>query len=196
MALARRALPGVRFPAILWGRRWVAFAKAAVQGPERVLEYLGRYIHRTALTDKAILHCDDTSVTFAYRDSRDHRRKTMTLPAHEFLRRFLQRVPPRGMHRVRAFGLLHPSKRSTLRRLQLLLSHSTLPQAASLGSVSKNNQRQSSHCPHCKTGILRCVRILLPNECIALATTRPVPAAVLARAPPNSTSPINQARAA
>jgi hypothetical protein len=196
LALARRALPGVRFPEIPWGKRWVAFAKAAVQGPQRVLEYLGRYIHRTALTDKAILHCDDTSVTFAYRDSRDHRRKTMTLPAHEFLRRFLQHVPPRGMHRVRAFGLLHPSKRSTLRRLQLLLSHSTPPQAASLGSVSKNNQRQSSHCPHCKTGILRCVRILLPNECIALATTRPVPAGVLARAPPHPIGPISQARAA
>ncbi len=147
MSLALHALPGVKFPEIPWDKRWVAFAKAAVQGPERVLEYLGRYIHRTALTDKAILQCDDKSVTFTYRDSRDHRRKSMTLAAHEFLRRFLQHVPPRGMHRVRAFGLLHSSKRGTLRRLQLLLSHSTPPQTASAKTDPKNNQRRSSPLP-------------------------------------------------
>jgi Putative transposase len=49
-------------------------------------------------------------MTFRYKDSRDHRRKTMTLPAHEFLRRFLQHVPPKGLHRVRAFGLIHPAQ--------------------------------------------------------------------------------------
>jgi len=196
LALARHALPGVRFPEIPWGKRWVAFAKAAVQGPERVLEYLGRYVHRTALTDKAILHCDDKSVTFTYRDSRDHRRKTMTLAAHEFLRRFLQHVPPRGMHRVRAFGLLHSSKRDMLRRLQLLLSHSTPPHAASTKAATKDNQRRSSLCPHCKTGTLRWVRMLLPHECIAPATTLQFPPGGLARAPPHPTVPINPARAA
>ena len=65
---------------------------------------------------------DDRTVTFRYRDSRDHRHKVLTLPADEMLRRFLQHVPPRGMHRVRAFGLLHPAERHTLRRLQLLLA--------------------------------------------------------------------------
>ena len=52
---------------------------------------------------------DDRSVTFNYRDSGDSQRKAMTLPAHEFLRRFLQHVPRKGLHRVRAFGLLHPA---------------------------------------------------------------------------------------
>jgi len=63
-----------------------------------------------------------TNVTFRYRDSRDQQRKTMTLSSDEFLRRFLQHVPPKGFHRVRAFGLLHPEHRDTLRRLQLLLA--------------------------------------------------------------------------
>jgi hypothetical protein len=116
--------------------------------PRASIEYLGRYVHRTALTDKAILHCDDKSVTFAYRDSRDHRRKTMTLDAHEFLRRFLQHVSPRALHRVRAFGLLHSSKRGTLRRLQLLLKSAVPPRAE-----SETTQRRSRRCPHCGTGM-------------------------------------------
>jgi ribosomal protein L32 len=120
--LARRALPQVTFPEIPWGKRWVVFAKPSVQGPQRILQYLGRYVHRTALSDKAIVACDDQTVTFGYRDSRDHQKKTMTLPAHEFLRRFLQHVPAKGLHRVRAFGLLHPAHGLTWKRLQLLLA--------------------------------------------------------------------------
>lgn len=86
------------------------------------MQYLGRYVHRTALSDKAIVACTDQHVSFDYRDNRDHKRKTMRLPAHEFSRRFLQHVAPKGMHRVRAYGLLHSSQQHTLHRLQLLLS--------------------------------------------------------------------------
>ena len=72
----------------------------------------------------------DGRVTFTYRDSRDQTRKRMTLPAHEFLRRFLQHVPTKGLHRARAYGLLHPAHRSTtLKRLQLLLAAESRPAA-------------------------------------------------------------------
>jgi Putative transposase len=64
-------------------------------------------VHKTAIGNHAVLAFDDRTVTFRYTDSRDHRRKQMTLPAHEFLRRLLQHVPPKGFHRVRCFGLLH-----------------------------------------------------------------------------------------
>lgn len=120
--IARRALPGVPLPPIPWEKRWVVFAKPVAHGAEKVLEYLGRYVHRTAMSDRALLAMDDRSVTLRYRDSRDRRHKVLTLPADEMLRRFLQHVPPKGMHRVRAFGLLHPAQRQTLRRLQLLLA--------------------------------------------------------------------------
>jgi hypothetical protein len=130
LTLARRALPGVRFPPIPWGKRWVVFAKPAVQGAEKVLDYLGRYVHRTAMSDKAIVTGDDALVAFTYRQSRDGQRRTMTLPAHELLRRFLQHVPPKGFHRVRAFGLLHPAHRETLRQLQLLLAPRPTPEQA------------------------------------------------------------------
>jgi hypothetical protein len=65
---------------------------------------------------------DDQHVTFRYRDSRDGQNKAMTLPVGGFLRRFLQHVPPKGFHRVRAFGLLHPEHRDRLRQLQLLFA--------------------------------------------------------------------------
>jgi hypothetical protein len=116
LKLARRALPGVAFPYIPRQERWVVFAKPVVYGNDKVLEYFGRYVHRTALSERALLALDDRTVTFRYRDSRDHQRKTMTLAGQEFLRRFLQHVPAKGFHRVRAFGLLHPEYRPTLRR--------------------------------------------------------------------------------
>jgi hypothetical protein len=93
-------------------------------------------------------------------------------------------VPPRGMHRVRAFGLLHASRRITLRRLQLLLARPAPPLALSAKTVPQVNQRRSSRCPHCKTGILRWVRTLLPQECIPIAMTTRRSCGLLARAPP------------
>lgn len=120
LALARRALPTVPFPNIP-DKRWVVFAKPAARSAQQVLDYLGRYVHRTALSDKAILSANH-NVTFRYRRSSDSTQRAMSLPPHEFLRRFLQHVPPQGFHRVRAFGLLHPHYRSELQALQLLLA--------------------------------------------------------------------------
>ena len=163
--LARRALPQVPFPEIPWGKSWVVFAKPVVHGADKVIDYLGRYVHKTALSDKAIVDCDDRTVTFTYRDNRDHRRKSMTLPADEFLRRFLQHVPPRGLHRVRVFGLLHPSRRQTLQRLQLLLA----PRGSSNTSAPSPPVRPRLRCPHCGQPGLRRVRRLSWDERIALA---------------------------
>jgi predicted RNA-binding Zn-ribbon protein involved in translation (DUF1610 family) len=179
--LARRALPGVPFPPIPWDKRWVVFAKPVVQGAEKVLEVLGRYVHKTAISDHAIVAFDDHTVTFRYQDSRDRRRKTMTLPAHEFLRRFLQHVLPRGMHRVRAFGLLHPAHRTTLRRLQLVLA----PRGGA-ESTPEQQPRPRLLCPQCKQASLLLVRRLSPAECITLANALAAAPArhPLARAPP------------
>jgi hypothetical protein len=178
--LARRALPNVPFPEIPWDKRWVVFAKPVVHGADKVLEYLGRYVHRTATSDKAIVACDERAVTFRYRDSRDHRRKTMTLPAFEFLRRFLQHVPPKGFHRVRSFGLLHPEHRTTLQRLQLLLASrrsadiAMPPRPASMKLV----------CPHCHRPALVLIRRFSAADLVAFANTVPTAALDRARAPP------------
>jgi len=161
LALARRALPDVTFPHIPWGKRWVVSARRPVHDPNIVLEYLGRYVHRTALSDKAIVGCTGKDVTFTFRDSQTHQRKTMTLGVHEFLRRFLQHVPPKGMHRVRAFGLLHPSQRHTLRRLQLLLAPRYMP------TRKPPRQRHKPRCRYCQGGTLQLLRRLTPEQCLA-----------------------------
>ncbi len=180
--LARRALPGVAFPPIPWGKPWIVFAKPVVQGAEKVLEYLGRYVHKTALADRAIVASDDRTVTFRYRDSRDQRTKTMTLPADELLRRFLQHVPLRGLHRVRAFGLLHHAHRDTLRRLQLLLA----PRRGSEAPTPERPPRLRLPCPRCGQASLVLLRRLSADECAARTNTAALAPVGLpsARAPP------------
>jgi hypothetical protein len=191
LALARRAVPDVALPDIPWGKRWVVFAKPAVQGADKVLEYLGRYVHRTALSGKAIVGCDDETVTFIYRRVNETQRRSMRLPAHEFLRRFLQHVPPKGLHRVRAFGLLHPRHRETLRRLQLLLGGPPSPKSPSSEGPSPDTASPQSsspdesplRCPQCGDRSLRIIGTISPADCL-LFMAAAASAANPARAPP------------
>ncbi|MFO0590971.1 MAG: transposase [Polyangiaceae bacterium] len=190
--LARRALPGVAIPHIPNDKRWVTFCKPAVQGADKVLDYLGRYVHRTALSGKAIVAQDDETVTFLYRRSGQSSRRAMRLPAAEFLRRFLQHVPPKGFHRVRAFGLLHPSHRPQLRRLQLLLGGPAVRGAtpetptdtwkAAEGQPVKRPSRL--RCRGCGEALLRRVRRLSAEQCITWESRVDSAALERARAPP------------
>ncbi len=86
---------------------WVVYAKRPFAGPEQVLEYLGRYTHRVALSNDRLVDHVDGRVRFHWKDYADHHRpKVMTLDAEEFLRRFLLHVVPKGFMRIRHFGLL------------------------------------------------------------------------------------------
>jgi hypothetical protein len=79
----------------------VVYGTPALQGTEQVLNYLGRYVHRIALTHSRILSTDDGHVRFRDQDAQNQRWRTMTLPAPECIRRFLQQVLPQGFHKVR-----------------------------------------------------------------------------------------------
>ena len=187
--MARSALPDIRFPHIPWDKKWVVYAKASVQAkPDRLIEYLGRYVHRTALTEKRLADCDAQSVTFAYRDSTSGKRKVMTLSGSEFLRRFLQHVPLPGFHRVRAYGLLHPRHRTTWKRLQLLLApkaappsppESASPQTEASAVAPSPGLRTRVLCPACRAGTLRIMARLSPAQLLAAE-----PAMARSRAPP------------
>lgn len=86
---------------------WVVYAKPPFGGPERVLKYLSRYTHRVAISNHRLLFIGDGVVRFAWKDYADHNaHKEMTLPAAEFLRRFLLHVVPRGFMRIRHYGIL------------------------------------------------------------------------------------------
>ncbi|CAN96378.1 hypothetical protein sce6211 [Sorangium cellulosum So ce56] len=152
-----------------------------MQGAEKVIEYLGRYVHKTGISDQDLVDFDDRTGIFRYRDRQDHRRKTITLPAHKFLRRFLQAVPPKGLNRVQAFGLPHPAHRDMLQRLQLSLTPRQRPDLPTL----EPGTRPRSLCPHCGQGSLGLMRRLYPAECVALANVLDADSVVPpARAPP------------
>jgi len=89
--------------------RWYVYAKRPLAGPKAVLAYLSRYTHRVAISNRRLVAADTKTVTFKvknYRINGPGRYKTMTLAAHEFIRRFLIHVLPTGFHRIRHYGLL------------------------------------------------------------------------------------------
>lgn len=108
-------------PAGVWRREWVSFVKHYGHGNDAVLNYLSRYVFRTAISNARILAVDESHVTFRFKDRSTDTWQTMRLPGVEFLRRFLQHVLPRGFHRVRYYGLWHHTKRDLSNRAWLLL---------------------------------------------------------------------------
>jgi hypothetical protein len=88
-------------------KEWVVYAKAPFAGPEQVLDYVGRYTHRVAISNNRLLDIEDGKVTFRWKDYRDdNAQKTMTLEANEFIRRFLLHVLPPGLQRIRYYGFM------------------------------------------------------------------------------------------
>src|SRR5439155_6845927 len=104
-------------------KSWVVYAKKPFGSPQTVLDYLGRYTHRVALSNDRILQVQDGEVTLSYRDRKDSdRKKTMTLEAQEFIRRFLLHVLPEGFMRIRHFGFLaNRAKKQSLAQCRKLL---------------------------------------------------------------------------
>src|SRR2546427_1886155 len=114
------------FLAPLRKAEWVVYAKEPFGGPQAVLAYLSRYTHRVAISNRRLIAADQTGVTFKWKDYRIEgpgRYKTMTLPTHEFIRRFLMHVLPRGFHRIRHYGLLASGNRvANIARVRQLLA--------------------------------------------------------------------------
>jgi hypothetical protein len=157
MELTGKALPEVQLPPSVWEQDWAVYCKPVPQGPHNVLNYLARYVHRVAITNQRIVSIDDGKVTFRYQRSGETAWRTMTLGAHEFLRRFLQHVVPPRTHKVRYYGLWAPANRDLLHRVQAaLLSHSPQPPIApSLAPpFPPASGWAGQRCPYCRRGIL------------------------------------------
>jgi hypothetical protein len=103
------------FLAPLRKAEWVVYAKKPFAGPQAVLAYLSRYTHRVAISNRRLISADENSVTFTWKDYRIEapgRYSTMTLPTDEFIRRFLMHVLPKGLHRIRHYGLFANGNRA------------------------------------------------------------------------------------
>ncbi|HST87420.1 MAG TPA: IS91 family transposase, partial [Ktedonobacterales bacterium] len=104
-----------RFLAPLRRREWVVYTKEPFAGPEQVLRYLSRYTHRVAISNRRLVAADANAIAFRWKDyriDRPDRWKTMTLSPHEFIRRFLMHVLPKGFHRIRHYGLFANGNRA------------------------------------------------------------------------------------
>ena len=97
----------------LFRHDWVVYCKPPFGGPEHALRYLGAYTHRVAISNHRLVSLADGQVTFRWRDSaHKNKKRLMTLPVEEFLRRFLQHLLPRGFVRIRNFGFLANRRRA------------------------------------------------------------------------------------
>jgi hypothetical protein len=133
----------------LFRRDWIVYAKPPFGGPEYVLQYLGRYTHRVAISNHRLVSFANRQVTFRWRDSADHnQQKLMTLSLDEFLRRFLLHVLPKGFVRIRHFGLLANRRRSRLLPL-CLAALGTVPSQIEPETSSAQQSEPLWRCPKC-----------------------------------------------
>jgi hypothetical protein len=157
----------------LYHKKWVVYCKPPFDGPKGVLQYLGRYTHRIAISNHRIINTHHGKVSFLWRDYTDHQRqKIMTLKANEFIRRFLLHVLPPRYVRIRHFGLLANRKRKNT----IALCRKILGDAK---TETKPNTRKETWqeqlfricgidvtlCPVCQKGRMCRIALLLPYQC-------------------------------
>jgi hypothetical protein len=151
---------------------WVVYAKRPFAGPEQVVAYLGRYTHRIAIGNERILAMEGDQVTFAYRDRADgNSRKSMTLPATAFLRRFLLHVLPPGFVRIRHYGLLaNAVRRERVAQCRRLLGVTDPPAEPDpeedwAALLLRLTGEDVLRCPSCGVGRLHLVGDVPPSAC-------------------------------
>ena len=150
-------------PSSLWKKNWVVHSKPAGRG-EKVLDYLGRYVFRIAIANSRLESLNNGQVCFRYRDNRTQTMRLVMLPAHDFLDRFLQHVLPRGVVKVRYYGIWSSSQRAQLARARTLLAGK--PHAASPSPPEESDAPVPAppRCPLCSAGVLRLVQTLPPQR--------------------------------
>jgi hypothetical protein len=168
-----------RLIAELYRHEWVVYAKEPLGGPAQVLEYLGHYTHRVAISNERILGITKDSVRLCVRDpTRPNGRRVIELPGEAFIARFLTHVLPRGFKRIRHYGLLGPAKKKAHLAAARAVLNAPAPNVPVVESVDAFMRRVAridwTRCPTCATGQF----VVL--EAIAPAPVRlPIP-----RAPP------------
>ncbi|MGH7780209.1 MAG: IS91 family transposase [Blastocatellia bacterium] len=159
-------------------QEWVVYAKPPFAGPQQVVDYVGRYTHRVAISNHRLLAIEDGQVSFRWRDYRDNnQQKTMSVSAEEFVRRFLLHILPSGFHRIRYFGFPgNRYRKEKLEHCRQLLSMASPNEGVSQPAKSEDYrdryERLTGHslreCPVCHRGQMSAVSLIagvrsLPN---------------------------------
>jgi hypothetical protein len=167
---ARR--PDLVLPQAVWSKPWVVHCTAWGEGEQAVLDYLARYVFRVAITNARIVGLDDQTVTIRHKHRKSNRWRTTRMPGNEFMRRFLQHVLPKGLHKVRYFGLWHPARREQAARARLLLQlerpavthHAETVVADADPSHDPVRPQEPRICPCCQQGHMVRIRRLSPKQ--------------------------------
>lgn len=156
---------------IIARKKWSGYAKAPFSGPEKVLEYLGRYTHRVAISNYRIKSMDNDKVGFIWKDrAEDNKTKLMALDAEEFIRRFLLHVLPKGFRKIRYFGFLSPRyKTQNIKTIRELMNADpegyASPKDESIQEMMlRLTGTDIKRCPKCKKGRMVQLYELLPKH--------------------------------
>lgn len=137
----------------LYSKEWIVYCKPPFKNAAYVVEYLGRYTHRVAISNNRIISVENGNVAFRWRDYKDGSKlKLMTVSANEFIRRFLIHILPSGFMKIRHYGFLgNRNKNTKLKLCKQLTNTSTLlkEKASTLDLIQKITGRDLSKCPHC-----------------------------------------------
>jgi hypothetical protein len=150
-------------PPQVWRQEWVVHCQPVGTG-QAALKYLAPYVFRVALSNHRILKCEDGQVTFRYRDRATRRWQTRTLPAEEFIRRFLQHVLPKGFQKVRYYGFFAPGQRHRLQQARRLLGAASPPVSAPCAQAPAQPPVPRLLCPSCGQPMHR-TQTLRPQHC-------------------------------
>jgi hypothetical protein len=164
--------PDLILPAAAWAKPWVVHCTAWGEGEQAVLDYLARYVFRVAISNTRIVGLDDQTVTIRHKHRRSNRWRTSRIPGHEFMRRFLQHVLPKGLHKVRYFGLWHHRRREQAARVRLLLQleRPATERSAETAQMTDDPAADRAQpegcqiCPYCQTGHFVRIRRLSPKQ--------------------------------
>ena len=136
-----------RLLSTLYDKKWITYCKRPFGGPKHVIEYLGRYTHRVAISNSRIKSIEEGKVIFEYKDYRKNRSKEMILPAVEFIRRFMQHILPFGFFKIRYYGILSGrKKKESLERCREILNRGKEKEKTIMPEVLR------WLCPECKEG--------------------------------------------
>ena len=150
----------------LYSKEWVVYSKQPFGGPKQVLSYLSRYTHRVAISNNRILDMENSTVTFSYRDRKnDNEKKSLSLKANEFIRRFFLHALPKKFMRIRHCGFLaNRCKKGNLLKCRKILGQDNIPDnlVSALQGINKSVKElmleltghDISTCPFCKKGKL------------------------------------------
>lgn len=151
----------------LFAKKWVIYAKQPFGGPRQVLEYLGRYTHKVAISNHRITQMDAQRVSFSYKDYRKGgQKKLMSLEVREFIRRFAMHILPSGFVRIRHYGFL--ASRHKARKLKLarhaLANPSELRTSLKPYKGHKPNPYDPQICPCCGKKSMKTLQVFLPKR--------------------------------